>query len=106
MNNRTEYTIKRENGDKIIISVDYAEWKNKYRISSVGVILKGKRNVRYVSVGDDWSYRKLDAGGRNEYEIKKYLEVVTVDEIKAAALTAWERMKPIIEKEEDLYDMV
>lgn len=105
MNTAYEHTIHRDNGDKIIIKVEYAEWKNIYRIAYIGVLPKRKRNIQYLRFTDDYSYRCLDTAGRQKYLMKRYLEVVTVDEIKEAATRLWEHMKPNIESEDDLFNM-
>lgn len=106
MRSSFENEFKRDNGDKVIIRVEFAEWLNNYRIVHVGLLLKRKRNIQYISCSDDYSYRALDTDGRKKYLLDKYLEVVTEEEIKETVMKAWENLKPVIENKDDLYKMV
>lgn len=101
-----EHEIKRENGDKIIIRVEFSDHRNCFKINYIGIIPKRKRNIQYLKFTDNYDYRVLDSVGRDKYTVEKYLEVVTIEEIKEAMIKAWENMKPVIESKEDLYKMV
>jgi len=101
-----DHEIKRENGDKIFINIRFSDYTNNFRITSIGLLPKRKRNIQYITHGDDYEYRILDTAGRNKYTVKKYLEFVSVEEIKEAMLKAWESVKPIVESEEDICNMI
>ena len=104
-NNKYTYEIKRENGDKIIIEIEYSNYTGSLKICWIGILPKRKRNVKYI-VFDDYSYRSLDMDGRKKCEAQRYLEIVTLEEFQEAFTKAWESIKPVINVESDLYNMV
>lgn len=99
-----EHGIKRDNGDKIIINVEYDDY-NGFHILGIGVIAKGKRKIVYTDFSNDYKYRSLDMTGRKKYLLNKYLELVTVSEIKDAINKCYEQMKPDI-NDQNLYTTV
>jgi hypothetical protein len=106
VNTQYEHEIKRDNGDKIIIRVRYADWCNKFHVDHIGIIPKGKRKIKYIEFTDNYSYRCLNSTDRNKYAVAEYLKLVTLEEIKEAILKAWEGMKPTVESVENLWEMV
>ena len=91
--------IKRDDGSIVFINVSYIHKyyseEFEYRIS-VSVLPKRKRNKIYINCTDDLEYRRLPYGSnkRDEYELKKLLEYVTIEEINEAELECWQKMKP------------
>jgi len=100
------HEIKKENGDKVIIHLSFAEWKNNFRIDWIELLPKGKRNIQYLNFTDNYDYRALNTKGRDEYTVKKYLEVATMGEFKEAVMKAYESIKPVVESVEDLCKLV
>jgi len=91
-------TIKRPDGSKVCIDVrmiadSYRNEMPEYRVT-VSHCLPRKRNFYFVVSTDSYEWRKLDSNGKRDYEIKKYLEYVTLDEIQAVKLELWEMIKP------------
>lgn len=64
------------------------------------ILPKGKR--KWITLGDsikdEFSYRKLDIDGRNQFAKEKYLQYVTWEEICAAVDYAYEQIKPNYDK--------
>jgi hypothetical protein len=106
MSKSYEHEIKRDNGDKIIIRVSYADWCDRFKLTNIGVIPKRKRNVQYIEFTNNYDYRCLSSTEKDKYAVEKYLEVVSLEEIREATLKAWENMKPTVENLENLYAMV
>lgn len=94
MYKKTESVFPLDNGDKIHVVAEYAEYVGKFLISRVGVKPKGMRNVRWVDVTDDYNYRVLDTEKRDAYEFAKWREVATLDMLNQALTNAWKDIKP------------
>ena len=90
---KIERTLKRDNGDKIVIMV---EIRNTYSVDtplfdvSVSVTPKGKRkptdNTRSCSFGDHvfgWKWRSWDMDERKEKTKEYVLQLVTIEEIRS-----------------------
>ena len=92
--------FKRENGTQYRISIElylYAG-SNVYWKIQVHFRVKGKRKWYDVHDGDDYGYRGLSMEDRRANVTKRYLEVVTADEIHKAKLELWEMLKPEVAK--------
>ena len=90
---KIERTLKRDNGDKIIITVEnkatYSSNTPLFDVS-ISVTPKGKRkptvNTRSCSFGDDvfgWKWRSWDMDERKEKTKEYVLQLVTIEEIRS-----------------------
>ncbi len=93
----TDYILKRNDGSEVNINVwihiSIGMDKPYYHIS-VFTKEKGKRKWQAVHNSDDYSWRRLDQEGRDEYEMNLYLQHVTPDEILKAKEKLWQLLKP------------
>lgn len=99
MATQNESTFKLDNGDTVYVVVNFSDWDGKFVIQRVGVKPKGKRNVRWVDVYSDYSYKRLDNNGRTEYLEAKWLEVAPRSLLNEALMSAWLALKPDIAEE-------
>lgn len=99
-----EYVVQKESYKaKICVEINtYGYASLNYRILRVEILPKGKRKwfTLVNSIRDEYSYRKLDIDGRNQFAKEKYLKYVTWEEICAAVDHAYEQMKPDYDKVE------
>lgn len=90
---RIERTLKRDNGDKIIITVEirttFSADAPLFDVS-VSVIPKGKRkptvDTRSCSFGEnvfDWEWRSWDIDVREKKKKEYILQLVTIEEIRS-----------------------
>jgi len=92
-----EVTLKRADGTRIFIKVELGhvhfcgDRPVKYHYT-VHTCAKGKRTRKSACDETDWDYRKAD--NRDQYHMAKLLEVVSAEELHAAALELWQRIKP------------
>lgn len=97
-----EYIVQKESYKvKICVEINtYGYASLNYRILGVEILPKGKR--KWITLGDsikdEFSYRKLDIDGRNQFAKEKYLQYVTWEEICAAVDYAYEQIKPNYDK--------
>lgn len=95
-----EKIIKRDNGDRVKISVtftttNYSEQQYKWGCE-VEVAPNRKRKFENVVNTDDWDYRRQSfPDGRNAWAARKHLEYATADEIHQVKLELWEMLKPV-----------
>lgn len=95
------------NGTKAEIRVGYDERSQVFKISSVGIIPKGKRKMFYIGdskMTDNYQYRCLNIEDRRKVEFKAYVEAVGLEVLNDALLEAWETTKPK-QIEKDVYDI-
>lgn len=93
-----EKVIKREDGSRVIIRVDF--WMNSttgpvYNVD-VRYCAPGKRTFRDIFSSDDHEYRRLSMGERSAFVYYKQLEYVSVTEIYQVKLELWEKLKPTL----------
>ena len=91
---KIEHTIKRDNGDKIVIIVETTNSSSTYTPLfdvSITITPKGKRkpsiDTRSCSFGEDtfgWEWRKWDMNERNKKTKECVLQFVTIEEIRIA----------------------
>lgn len=93
---RHEKIIKRENGDRILISVSlFVDYSGaSYNLDRVSKCQKGKRNFIAFHSSDDYQWRSLNREQREEYELEIYLRHVTEAEILEAKIELWNKLKP------------
>lgn len=92
--------LRREDGTRVRINVEIVH-QSRYSPTAeymvqVETCEKGRRTWRPVYDRECHMLRALPFGGkeREEYVLKKQLEVVTAAEIAGAALALWEQIKP------------
>lgn len=89
--------FKRPDGS--LVEIDVCLWidgwsdKHEYRIM-VTHCEPRKRNFLYIHTTDDFQWRKLDSAAKKQYELKKYLEYATLEEIQEVKMMVWEKLKP------------
>jgi hypothetical protein len=91
-----ETILKRPNGDRLkIIVIAFTDYSRdiSYRIKVLRLPAR-KKLYQSIHFTDDFSWRRLDQKGRDEYEINLYLEHVTKEEIMEAKIKCWEAMNP------------
>lgn len=90
-----EKIFKKEDGSKVSITVRV--WLDGYRAAvyniDVSVCDAGKRKFRGIS-RDDYEYRSLSMPDRERAMTREYLKYVTAEELHAAKLELWEKLKP------------
>ncbi len=92
---RHEKVIKREDGSRVKIDVDFREDHSDVTYGiNVLTSSKGKRKFRETVNSDDWDRRSLDMDKRPAHDMKIYLKHVTAEEIQSAKLELWEKLKP------------
>lgn len=92
-----ELILKRPDGSKVKIIVRFYELsRNDYRyMVDVLSCEKGKRTFVSVVNTDDYEYRAQSfPEGREEWAMRKYMEVATKEEILQAKLELWNKLKP------------
>ncbi len=92
--NHTKLILTKD-GNRVNILVTFWLNNNKpiYNIS-ISVCKKGKRKFIYPNHSHDYEYRRLCNFERNEYLLKKYLEVITIEDINEAKLELYNLLKP------------
>lgn len=94
---RNETILERTDGSKVKIETrayyDQLTDSMKYDIE-VYVLGTKKRKWEPSFDSNALSYRKLDPPQRRNYEHEQNLGFVTLEEIKAAQMSLWEKMKP------------
>lgn len=94
-----EKIIKRASGDKIKILVSFfianslIDATPTYN-ASVFICPRGKRKWAGIFSNDDIYYRRLSMEDRRKYIEQKSLEYITPEEMQAAKLELWEKLKP------------
>lgn len=93
---RHEKIIKRPNGDRyrLIASVYIDTIKGAVWGIDVSRSPAGKRTWFCVVSTDDFVYRRLSLPDREKHRLSAYLEHVTAEEILAAKMELWEKLKP------------
>ena len=91
---KIEHTIKRDNGDKVVIRIETTNLSQTHTpLFDVYITItpKGKRkpsiDTRSCSFGENvfgWEWRKWDLDERREKEKDYILQCVTIDEIREA----------------------
>lgn len=79
----------------------FFEYKDiRYRISDIRYCEPRKRIWKSLdaSFRDNWEYRKLSQDDRRKYEIEKYVSFAGKDILKEAIMSAWELLKPDVDK--------
>lgn len=94
---RNETILERTDGSKVKIDA-HAFYSNStdnmtYKIE-VYIQDKGKRKWKPAINTDDYTYRRLEMEQRRVYEHEQNLGFVTLEEMKAAQMSLWEKMKP------------
>lgn len=94
---------KLENGDKVAIRVRFNDSKGYLYIDDVALTPKGKRKEIYVKgeLTDEYPYRRLSIVDRNKAELKRFVEVASVEVLNNALVAAWEDFKPKLIDSED-----
>lgn len=85
------------NGTKAEIRVGYDERSQKFYITGVGIIPKGKRKMIHIGnskMTDNYQYRCLNIEDREKVKFKTYVEAIRVEVLNEALLEAWEMTKP------------
>lgn len=93
-----EEILKRDDGSKVKLSIHFrSDWYRSYFEYKVNVeICKPKKRTWEVVVDlDDWHYRRLTMPEREQLKENEYLKYVTPQEILAAKLKCWEKLKPV-----------
>lgn len=91
-----EKIIIRENGDKVMLRINFfilSLSKPTYKLN-VYLCGKGKRKYNEITF-DSYEYRRLGMEERKDFEYQEYLKHVTEDELQEAKLEMWETLKPI-----------
>lgn len=92
---RHEIILVREDKTKLKITASsfdcYGQIKYRFKVD---ICLLNKRTYSCLCSTDDYQWRKLDTMGRQNYEMNKYLEYVTKEEIMYCVTRLWETMKP------------
>lgn len=82
----------------IIIVVDFfVDYNNtEWRIAEIKYKTSRQREYRWFtdSFKDEYSYRKLDMKGRQEYAVKKFEGFVGREKLEEAVETAWRNIRP------------
>lgn len=68
----------------------------EWRIAEIKYKTSRQREYRWFteSFKDEYSYRKLDMKGRQEYAIKKFESFVGREKLEEAVETAWRNIRP------------
>ncbi len=94
-----EKTVKRENGDRVIIRVNFyvdnysSDIKGNYMVS-LGLLPFRKRKVHYLSNGDNYTCRAMNTQDREKFNHVENLKYVSEQEILEAKMELWELLKP------------
>lgn len=93
--------FKKKDGTKIKIQLYLFEYGEiKYRIFDIRYCEPRKRTWKSLeaSFRDNFDYRQLNQDDRRKYEIEKYVAFVGDDILKEAIMSAWESLKPDIDR--------
>jgi hypothetical protein len=93
---RYEQILKRDDGVRIKITVTVHIGRNKpvydYNVERCE---KGKRKFKSVVDTDDWTYRSLPQGLRQNFEKVENYKHVTAAEVNQAHIECWGKLKPV-----------
>ncbi len=94
--------FKKEDGTRVRVQLYlFFEYKDiRYRIYDIRYCEPRKRTWKSLEVSfrDNWEYRQLNQNERGKYEIEKYVAFVGKDMLKEAIMSAWELLKPDIDR--------
>jgi hypothetical protein len=91
-----EKIIVRENGDKVMLRINFFLLSLNKPTYKVNIYLCGKGKRKYYEITfDSYGYRSLSMEGRKDFEYQEYLKHVTEDEIQEAKLEVWQKLIPI-----------
>lgn len=92
----------KEDGTRVKIHLYlFFEYKDiRYRISDIMYCEPRKRTWKSfgASFRNNWEYRQLNQDERRKYEIEKYVAFVGKDMLKEAIMSAWELLKPDVDR--------
>ncbi len=95
---RHDKLIKNPDGSRHKIMVSFHiftgyDHKFEYRVF-VQKCDAGKRTFHAIQDIDNWEYRKLSLEERAEYDTRRIIEEIGEDNLQAAKLELWQKMKP------------
>lgn len=91
-----EKIIIKENGDKVMLRIDFfilSLDKPTYK-TTMYLCEKGKRKFNEVKF-DSYEYRRLGMAERKDFEYQEFLTHLTEDQMHQAKLEAWQKLIPI-----------
>jgi len=92
---RHDKIIKREDGSRVQINVVFlADLHNPIWKFSVSFCESRKRKFVPVINTDDYTYRRMTTSQRTNFNLAESLKLVSKDEIEAAMLELWEKVRP------------
>lgn len=90
-----EKILVREDKTKLkIIAYTYDYYGDMNYRFEVHICLPNKRTWNTLCSTDDYMWRKLDTAGKKTYELNKYLEYLTKEEILSCVKELWQKMEP------------
>ncbi|PLR99593.1 hypothetical protein [Bacillus sp. T33-2] len=94
MNNNFHFQRKLEDGTQLEIRIRLSD--KEFIIDDIGVKAKRKRNFSYLGsvISDSHSYRGLDFKERQQYKLKKFIEVCGIEMLNECLEEAWLQIKP------------
>ena len=97
---RHQKIIKRDNGDRVRITVELVvDWSmTEPRWTFVTHFCEPKKRTwkSYVN-HDDFSWRSLDRKGRHDEDVKRSLKIASKEEVLEAMNELWHKVKPSLQ---------
>lgn len=91
-----EKIIKREDGSKVKLIVNFFEYRDMPEFIVSGYICNPRKH-KFIELhnGDDYQYRALSIEDRKKYDYDKILKYATEQEIYDTKIELWEKLKPV-----------
>lgn len=92
---RHEKILVREDKTRLkIVAYNYDHYGDMAYRFELYICSPNKRKWTSLFSTDDFTWRKLNAASKKMYELSKYLQYVTKDEILSCVKELWQKMEP------------